>query len=135
MQAVTLDIIANILCSAFSNQQIHMIFWFLKSNGVSQILSAKMLHNQNVALHSMCGIHTLEYSGAFGHRFFITHLWISYTRYGSQYSFGLCATILNRKWLIHASDLSSISTLKMLARPLMNTGMQDTGTRMQTPPL
>ena len=74
MQAVTLDIIANILCSAFSNQQIHMIFWFLKSNGVSQILLAKMLHNQNVALHSMCGIHTLEYSGAFGHRFFINSL-------------------------------------------------------------
>jgi hypothetical protein len=71
MQAVTLDIVANIPCSAFSTQQIQMMFWFLKSNGVSRILSVKTLHNQNAALHSMCGIRTLEYSGAFGHRYFI----------------------------------------------------------------
>jgi hypothetical protein len=67
LQAVTLDIIANISCSAFSTQQIQMMFWFLKSNGASWIPSAKTLHNQNAALHSMCGIRTLEYVGAFGH--------------------------------------------------------------------
>lgn len=74
MQAVTLDIIANIPRLAFSTQQIQMMFWFLKSNGVSQVPSAKALRNQNAALHSMCGIHTLEYGGAFGHTFFINSL-------------------------------------------------------------
>jgi hypothetical protein len=74
MQAVTLDIVANIPRSAFSTQQIQMMFWFLKSNGVSWILSAKTLHNQNAALHGMCGICTLEYSGVFGHKYFINSL-------------------------------------------------------------
>ncbi|KAF8260388.1 hypothetical protein EI94DRAFT_1773711 [Lactarius quietus] len=74
MQAATLDIIANIPRSAFSTQQIQMMFWFLKFNGVSWIPSAKTLRNQNTALHSMCGIHTLEYDGAFGHKFFINSL-------------------------------------------------------------
>ena len=50
------------------------MFWFLKSNGVAQIPSAKTLRNQNAALHSMCGIRTLEYDGAFGHKFFINSL-------------------------------------------------------------
>ncbi|KAF8263906.1 hypothetical protein EI94DRAFT_1703635 [Lactarius quietus] len=39
--ATTLDIIVNIPRLAFSTQQIQMMFWFLKSNGVSRIPSAK----------------------------------------------------------------------------------------------
>ncbi|KAF8270605.1 hypothetical protein EI94DRAFT_1770789 [Lactarius quietus] len=74
MQAATLDIIVNIPRSAFSTQQIQMMFWFLKSNGESRIQSAKTLRNQNTVLHSMCGIRTLEYDSAFGHKFFINSL-------------------------------------------------------------
>jgi hypothetical protein len=50
----------NLPRSAFSTPQIQTMFWFLKSKGVSQIPSAKTLRNQNTALHSMCGIRTLE---------------------------------------------------------------------------
>jgi hypothetical protein len=71
---MTLDTIANILRSAFSTKQIEMIFWFLKANGVSRIPSAKTLRSQNAVLHSMCAIRTLEYNGAFGHRYFINSL-------------------------------------------------------------
>ena len=63
---MTLDMIANIPHSAFSEQQIRMMFWFLKANGVSRISSVKTLRSQNVVLHNMCGIRTLEYDGAFG---------------------------------------------------------------------
>jgi hypothetical protein len=71
---MTLDIMANIPRSAFSRQQIEMMFWFLKANGVPRIPSAKTLRCQNAMLHNMCGIRTLEYCGAFGHRYFINSL-------------------------------------------------------------
>ena len=74
LQAVTLDIVANIPRSAFSMQQIQLMFWFLKANGAPRIPPAKTLRSQNAALHSMCGIRTLEYDGAFGHKFFINSL-------------------------------------------------------------
>jgi hypothetical protein len=74
LQAVTLDIIANIPRSAFSGQQISMIFWFMKANGASQIPSAKTLRRQNAILHSMSGIRTIECFGAFGHRYYINSL-------------------------------------------------------------
>ena len=73
-QAMTLDTMANIPRSAFSRQQIQMIFWFLKANGVSRIPSANTLYKQNAVLHSMCGVRTLEYDGAFGHKYFINSL-------------------------------------------------------------
>jgi hypothetical protein len=71
---MTLDTITNIPRSAFSRQQIEMMFWFLKANAVSRIPSAKTLRSQNAVLHSMCGVRTLEYDGAFGHRYFINSL-------------------------------------------------------------
>ena len=73
-QGITLDIIANTPRSALSGQQIKMMFWFLKANGVSQIPSAKTLHNQNAVLHSICGVRTLEYNGVFGHKYFVNSL-------------------------------------------------------------
>ncbi|KAH9080259.1 hypothetical protein EDB83DRAFT_2503408 [Lactarius deliciosus] len=72
--ATTLDIVANIPRSSFSTQQINMMFWFLKANGVSRVPCVRTLHSQNAALHNMCGICTLEYDGVFGHKYFVNSL-------------------------------------------------------------
>ncbi|KAH8983089.1 hypothetical protein EDB86DRAFT_3066391 [Lactarius hatsudake] len=72
--ATTLDIVANLPRSSFSMQQINTMFWFLKANGVSRVPCVRTLHSQNAALHNMCGIHTLEYDGVFGHKYFVNSL-------------------------------------------------------------
>jgi hypothetical protein len=90
LQAMTLDIIANIPRSAFSRQQIEMMFWFSKANGVPRIPSAKTLRSQNAVLHSMCGVRTLEYDGAFGHRYFINSLADTICQVRSSPLLGIC---------------------------------------------
>lgn len=89
-QAITLDIMANTPRSAFSIPQINMIYWFLKANGVSRIPSAKTLRSQNAILHSMCGVRTLEYDGAFGHRYFINSLADTICQVRSSKLLGMC---------------------------------------------
>lgn len=132
-QAFTLDAIANIPRSGFSRQQMEIIFWFLKANGVSRIPSVRTLRSQNAVLHSMCGIRTLEYKGAFGHLYFINSLADIIRQVQSSLLFGMHYLIcLHRKWPIRAFAPTFIFTLKTLARPLTNIGMQDTGTRQRT---
>lgn len=87
---MTLDIIANIPRSAFSRQQIEMMFWFSKANGVSRIPSARTLRGQNAVLHSMCGVRTLEYNGALGHRYFINSLADTIRQVRSSLLLGIC---------------------------------------------
>ncbi|KAI0258168.1 hypothetical protein BC834DRAFT_836247, partial [Gloeopeniophorella convolvens] len=46
----------------------------LKANGASQVPSARTIHDHNAALHDMCGIRTVQYDGALGHKFFVNSL-------------------------------------------------------------
>ncbi|KAI0259241.1 hypothetical protein BC834DRAFT_833886, partial [Gloeopeniophorella convolvens] len=70
----TFDLIMNLPRSTFSTRQIDTIVWLLKENGASQVPSAKTIRDHNTALHNMCGIRTIQYDGALGHKFFVNSL-------------------------------------------------------------
>ncbi|KAH9023715.1 hypothetical protein EDB85DRAFT_1849591, partial [Lactarius pseudohatsudake] len=70
----TLDIITNTPRSVLSRRQVDTMLSFLRINGVSNVPSAKTIRAQNTALHDMCGVHTLQYTGAHGHHFFVNSI-------------------------------------------------------------
>ncbi|KAI9436623.1 hypothetical protein H4582DRAFT_2078249 [Lactarius indigo] len=72
--AATLDIISNTPRSVFSRRQLDTMLYFLRVNGVPNVPSGKTIWAQNNILHSMCGIRTLQYTGAHGHHFFVNSI-------------------------------------------------------------
>lgn len=69
-----LDFSTNLPQLAFSMCQVNIMLWFLKANGASHVPSSKMICTHNNALHNMCGVHSLQYTGAFGDTFFVISL-------------------------------------------------------------
>lgn len=64
----------NLPRSIFSMRQIDVMRWLLKVNSTSQVPTAKTIRSHNAALHNMCGVRTLSYTGAFGNTFFVNSL-------------------------------------------------------------
>ena len=73
-QALTLDIIMNLPRLTFSMCQLDVMHWLLKANSASQVPSSKIIHAHNATLPNMCGVHTLQYTGAFGNTFCVNSL-------------------------------------------------------------
>ncbi|KAF8259512.1 hypothetical protein EI94DRAFT_1019353 [Lactarius quietus] len=72
--ALTLDLVMNLPRSTFSLCQIDVMRWLLKANGASQVPTSKTIHAHNAALHEMCGVRSIQYTGAFGNTFFVNSL-------------------------------------------------------------
>ncbi|KAE9383713.1 hypothetical protein BT96DRAFT_772206, partial [Gymnopus androsaceus JB14] len=60
--------------SVFSQKQLDLFLWLLRVNGVSDVPSVKTMKSLNEALQKMCGIDTLCYDGALGHRYYVNSL-------------------------------------------------------------
>ena len=60
--------------STFSMHQIDMMHWLLKANSASQVPSSKTIQQHNAALHNMCGVRSLQYTGTFGNTFYVNSL-------------------------------------------------------------
>ena len=73
-QALTLDVVMNLPRSTFSMCQLDVMRWLLKANSASQVPSSKTICAHNAALHNMCGVRTLQYTGAFGNTFCVNSL-------------------------------------------------------------
>ncbi|KAJ7596205.1 hypothetical protein C8J56DRAFT_1022550 [Mycena floridula] len=70
----TLDILMHLPRSVFSHKQLDLFLWLLRVNGVQDVPSVKSMQAVNAALQSMCGIETLAYDGALGHRYHVNSL-------------------------------------------------------------
>lgn len=60
--------------SVFSQRQLDLFLWLLKVNNVDDVPSVKTMQNINAALQKMCGVDSIAYDGALGHRYFVNSL-------------------------------------------------------------
>ncbi|KAJ7195401.1 hypothetical protein B0H12DRAFT_1299784, partial [Mycena haematopus] len=70
----TLDILMHLPRSVFSHRQLDLFLWLLKVNKVADVPSVKSMQTLNAALQKMCGIDTILYNGALGHKYYVNSL-------------------------------------------------------------
>ncbi|KAJ7710473.1 hypothetical protein B0H17DRAFT_914738 [Mycena rosella] len=70
----TLDILMHLPRSVFSHRQLDLFLWLLKVNQVDDVPSVKVMQNLNSALQKMCGIDSIPYNGALGHKYYVNSL-------------------------------------------------------------
>ncbi|KAJ7938880.1 hypothetical protein B0H13DRAFT_2301084 [Mycena leptocephala] len=70
----TLDILMHLPRSVFSQKQLDLFLWLLKVNNVDDVPSIKQMQKINLALQKVCGIDTIPYDGALGHKYFVNSL-------------------------------------------------------------
>lgn len=59
--------------SVFSHRQLDLFLWLLKVNHIDDVPSVKTMQAINLALQKMCGIESIPYDGALGHRYFVNN--------------------------------------------------------------
>ncbi|KAJ7290654.1 hypothetical protein C8J57DRAFT_1213292 [Mycena rebaudengoi] len=67
----TLDILMHLPRSVFSYRQLDLFLWLLKVNQVDDVPSVKSMQTMNAALQKMCGIDSIPYDGALGHKYYV----------------------------------------------------------------
>ncbi|KAJ7147561.1 hypothetical protein C8R43DRAFT_889965, partial [Mycena crocata] len=70
----TLDILMHLPRSVFSHRQLDLFLWLLKINNVDDVPSVKQMQKINLALQKVCGIDSIPYNGALGHKYFVNSL-------------------------------------------------------------
>ena len=61
--------------SAFSHRQLDVLLWLLRVNDIAlDIPSLKSIKNLETKLHSVHGIRTLLYNGAFGNKYYVNSI-------------------------------------------------------------
>ncbi|KAJ7869102.1 hypothetical protein B0H14DRAFT_3083946 [Mycena olivaceomarginata] len=70
----TLDILMHLPRSVFSQRQLDLFLWLLKVNNVNDVPSVKSMQTINLALQKICGIDSIPYDGALGHKYYVNSL-------------------------------------------------------------
>ncbi|KAJ6543258.1 hypothetical protein DFH09DRAFT_1249389 [Mycena vulgaris] len=70
----TLDVLMHLSRSVFSQRQLDLFLWLLKVNQVDDVPSVKAMQSLNAALQKMCGIDSIPYNGALGHKYYVNSL-------------------------------------------------------------
>lgn len=60
--------------SVFSHRQLDLFLWLLKVNNVDDVPSVKGMQSLNESLQKMCGIDSIPYNGALGHKYYVNSL-------------------------------------------------------------
>jgi hypothetical protein len=60
--------------SVFSQRQLELFLWLLKVNNVDEVPSVKSMQELNAVLQKLCGIDTIGYDGALGHKYYVNSL-------------------------------------------------------------
>lgn len=60
--------------SVFSHRQLDLFLWLLKVNQVDDVPSVKTMQSMNAMLQKLCGIDTIPYKGALGHKYYVNNL-------------------------------------------------------------
>ncbi|CAK5266203.1 unnamed protein product [Mycena citricolor] len=70
----TLDILMHLPRSVFSQRQLDLFLWLLKVNNIPYVPSIKQMQRLNLGLQKLCGIETIAYDGALGHKYFVNNI-------------------------------------------------------------
>jgi hypothetical protein len=70
----TIDILMHLPRSVFSERQLDLLLWLLRINGIADVPSPNSIKNVQTILHTMCGVESLPYDGALGHKFYVNSL-------------------------------------------------------------
>lgn len=73
-QACTLDVLMHLPRSVFSHRQLDLFLWLLKVNNVDDVPSVKSIQSLNATLQKLCGIDSIPYEGALGHKYYVNNL-------------------------------------------------------------
>lgn len=73
-QTCTLDVLMHLPRSVFSHRQLDLFLWLLKVNQVDDVPSVKSMTAMNDLLQKLCGIDTIPYDGALGHKYYVNSL-------------------------------------------------------------
>lgn len=60
--------------SVFSHRQLDLFLWLLKVNDVDDVPSVKSMQRINAMLQKICGIDSIPYDGALGHKYYVNSL-------------------------------------------------------------
>jgi hypothetical protein len=61
--------------SAFSHRQLNVLLWLLKVNNINfDVPSLKAMKKMEAKVHSLHGIRTLRYDGAFGNKYYVNSI-------------------------------------------------------------
>ncbi|KAJ7842057.1 hypothetical protein B0H13DRAFT_1909984 [Mycena leptocephala] len=66
----TLDVLMHLPRSVFSHGQLELFIWLLKVNNVDNVPSVKSMQELNLMLQKLCGIESIAYNGALGHKYY-----------------------------------------------------------------
>ncbi|KAJ7110365.1 hypothetical protein C8R43DRAFT_904377, partial [Mycena crocata] len=70
----TLDVLMHLPRSVFSHRQLELFIWLLKVNNVDDVPSVKSMQELNTMLQKLCGIQSIPYDGALGHKYYVNSL-------------------------------------------------------------
>ncbi|KAG1784306.1 uncharacterized protein HD556DRAFT_1251521, partial [Suillus plorans] len=70
----TLDILMHLPRSVFSERQIDILLWLLRVNNVDDVPSVKSVKRIEDTIQRLCGIRSIPYDGALGHRYYVNSL-------------------------------------------------------------
>lgn len=70
----TIDILMHLPRSVFSQHQVDLLTWILHINGVQNVPSVRTLKTLEDGLQKICGIETLPFTGALGHKYYMNSL-------------------------------------------------------------
>lgn len=70
----TLDILMHLPRSVFSERQMDILLWLLRVNNVDNVPSVRSIKIIKDTIHRLCGIRSIPYDGALGHRFYVNSL-------------------------------------------------------------
>ncbi|KAJ7710741.1 hypothetical protein B0H17DRAFT_914765 [Mycena rosella] len=70
----TLDVLMHLPRSVFSQRQLDLFIWLLKVNNVDDVPSVKSMQELNARLQKLCGIQSMSYDGAPGHKYYVNSL-------------------------------------------------------------
>lgn len=74
LQACTIDVLMHLPQSVFSTNQLDILIWLLKVNGIPDVPSIRGIKKLNDLLQTMHGVETLSYEGALGHKYYVNSL-------------------------------------------------------------
>jgi hypothetical protein len=60
--------------SVFSERQIDILLWLLRVNNMDNVPSVKSVKHIKDTIQRLCGIRSIPYDGALGHRYYVNSL-------------------------------------------------------------
>jgi hypothetical protein len=60
--------------SVFSQRQVDLLLWLLRVNNVDDVPSVKSIKQIEDRIQRLCGIRSIPYDGALGHRYYVNSL-------------------------------------------------------------